>query len=175
MVTEILVAVITAVIIGIGAVLLIKSRSKFSESQLRDLALNLGNDEGFVALLLSKFSSDGRFKGSDGKDGLPAFREVVENGDNFAALFGKDLQICWGHAELKTDFSHTRIFKFEFAVPFSEVPTVTNGVNADASGWAFSVYNYDLSATSYEGHIVEQENRKNTAPVKMNYIAIGKR
>ena len=185
--TEILVAIVTAVVVGAGALLLLRSQIKFTSAHINKVAEQVTSNDAFKALLLSEFAKDGRFKGEDGrdgedgkdgengKDGLPGFTEIVQEGDNFAALFGEDMQICWGLADLQANNSHVRSFNFEFAREFSEIPAVTNGVNADASGWSFSVYNYDLTRDSYEGRIVESKGRVNSAPVRMNYIAIGKR
>ena len=88
-----------------------------------------------------------------------------------------ETQICWGKLEqlsVPDGDEHTRAFSFTFSLPFSEVPVVTNGINSNSSGYAYAVYNYQASKTSYRGNIVEVEFRKNFAPVGMNYVAIGR-
>ena len=93
-----------------------------------------------------------------------------------------DIQICWGKQEVQpfnTD-PDVRKFDFQFPQPFSEKPVVTNGIEGTTSGFAFSVYSYDLTTTGYSGNVMETTHRLATSHVPfsegavMNYIAIGK-
>ncbi|NTS77537.1 hypothetical protein HR060_11750 [Catenovulum sp. SM1970] len=179
---EIVIGVTAAVIASAITYLGSNVGQKLTEVQLQEIADNLSNDSAFNTVLLNKLSTDARFKpkdGSDGKngvngrDGLNGIRNISSSGTNWCAEMGESNQICWGYMDLPTANTHTRSFSFNFVSPFSVIPTIANGVNANSSGWAFSVYNNQVTNSSYRGSIVEHSSRANRTPVRMNYIAIG--
>lgn len=98
----------------------------------------------------------------------------VHIGDGGQCVVTQTYQMCWGSILLNPSSStHTRDFYFNFPLAFNSSPVVTNGINANSSGWAFSVYQHNITSKSYSGAIVEHTSRKNLTPVTMNYIAIG--
>jgi hypothetical protein len=112
----------------------------------------------------------------------PAAKLDVAGGDDSFAWGGDhsdsdyirigNLQICWGSAVL-TGSSHQRSFNFTFPAPFNETPKVTNGLNADSSGYAYAVFDHSVSSTGYSGSMVEIDFRSSSTNVTMNYMAIG--
>jgi hypothetical protein len=93
--------------------------------------------------------------------------------DNGQCLIKKKYQICWGSLTI-IDNSHVRSFSFNFPAPFAVTPTITNGINTVSNGYLFSVFSHSITTDSYKGTLAENHSfRKNSAPVTMNYIAIG--
>jgi hypothetical protein len=105
----------------------------------------------------------------------PAPPAVTENTQSSGSAFLPDgTLVCWGQAEL-TDGSggDSRGFAFKFKDPFAASPTVTTGINAKSGGYAYAVYNFQLTEELYAGRVVEIEYRKTSIPVTMHYFAIG--
>lgn len=93
--------------------------------------------------------------------------------DNDCQMIGA-AQMCWGKAKLKVADSHTRSFAFKFKKKFAGPPIVTNSIDAESSGYAFAVYNHNLTESGYSGRIVEIQFRKGKSPVAFSYIAVGR-
>ncbi len=155
------------------------SKGQLTRVELQEVADKIVNRDAFRKVLLDEFSMDERFKGIDGSngtdgiDGTPGLCNVIKVGNNNCATLGDNKQICWGYQDLSTQLDHTRSFSFDFASSFTSPPIVTNGINADGKGWNFSVYQNILSASLYSGRLVSDGSLKNSARVRMNYIAIG--
>jgi hypothetical protein len=83
--------------------------------------------------------------------------------------------MCWGQVELtKGSGTNWREFEFKFPEGFAAAPTVTTGIDAKGSGYAFAIYNYKLTEDIYTGQIAEIMARNNSVPVMMHYLAIGR-
>ena len=101
------------------------------------------------------------------------FEQKIISGSDGQCILADTYQLCWGSKLLDSKTSdHVREFSFNFPVKFKNIPVVTNGINANSSGWAFSVYRHNIDQNSYTGAIVEHTSRKSVTPVIMNYIAI---
>ncbi len=175
---EIIVGVVAAILASVITYVTTNIDKQLTKVQLQEIADNIVRKDAFIKVLLNEFSKDERFiakNGTDGENGKPGVSNVVKSGTNWCALMGEAQQICWGYKELSKANEYTRNFDFTFANSFSQKPVVTNGINANSSGWAFSVYTHNISASVYSGSIVEHTSRKSKAPVNMSYVAIGKR
>jgi len=85
--------------------------------------------------------------------------------------FGNTL-LCYGTQSL-VGATHVRSFAFTFPKEFSREPAITAGINVNGTGFNFGIYKYALTATDYQGSVVETQGRDNPASVAMSYMAIG--
>lgn len=100
-------------------------------------------------------------------------KSKIINNDSGSCVINDSLQICWGSRKL-TGSNHTREITFTFASSFGDPPVVTNGINADGTGYLFSVFKHSVTTSNYSVDIAENHSyRPSTTPVTMNYIAIG--
>ena len=103
---------------------------------------------------------------------------VIGSPENGCTRVG-DIQICWGQQTksegTNASMNHIRSYRFDFPQPFISVPTVTNGINTDGEGHAFSVYRHNIQNTYYEANVNNMLTIAGAVdyPVTMNYIAIG--
>lgn len=103
----------------------------------------------------------------------------ISNDHSKCAIF-EDLQICWGSKILTrgghANSDHTASFNFVFPKPFSDFPTISNGINMNGSGHFLGVYTWrqDLSKAQYTGTLNNAYLAEAIGgTISMNYIAVG--
>jgi len=89
----------------------------------------------------------------------------------------KDIQICWGKqvGNPMQDLSR-RTFSFRFRQPFSEVPVVTEGIDADPlrGPFVYAVSQGNPQKETYDGNLEEVRGRPQDGTVRVSYVAVGK-
>jgi hypothetical protein len=99
----------------------------------------------------------------------------VEVGDNGCRITG-GLQLCWGRNDLVPNGVHTRAFAIRFKSKFAGKPIITDSIKANGKGegFAFAIYDYELTEETFTGNIVDVDKKPNNVPVEFSYIAIGR-
>jgi len=125
--------------------------------------------------LSSDIAKDPAFRANIVSGLKKSLQQKIVTGSDGDCIISDVYQVCWGKQLLETKVStHTRHFSFKFPIEFSSIPVVTNGINANSSGWAYSVFTHSINNSTYSGAIVEHSSRKSVTPVSMNYMAISK-
>jgi hypothetical protein len=102
--------------------------------------------------------------------------EQVSGGGGKCSAFGAGLQMCWGKAQF-TPRGDPGVpvcdYSLKFEKSFKEPPTVTTGVQAHTSGFAYAVYSQTVQVDGFEGALLEVMRRPSKEPVEVSYVAIG--
>lgn len=110
---------------------------------------------------------------------IEKIRSNISPGKGCASI--EKLQICWGKATIIADPNpkrkHTTTFEFIFAKPFSEKPTITNGINVNGEGDSLSVYQWEVTTHDYKGRLSnlfrDSPPISDKSTMTMQYMAIG--